>query len=229
MKKDFRNFSIEDYKLCIGGFDVNWFSKYLKETPKLILEFGSYDGGDGVRYKTTFPDCKVISIEACPKRFSLIKELENKFSIEAHNYAVCDIDGQIEFFQVEDNNVTDNDLKCGSSGSINARTDFYKKKFPHINEKPSILVNSIRLDTFCQKNQIQNIDLVHCDVEGAEHRVVKGMGSMRPKLLWLEMHLGKKFYGENAYDAKELDLHLRDIGYSMVETNGKDCLYYFNQ
>lgn len=229
MKKKFQNFKIENYEFYVGGFNLDWFSKYLGNNPQTIIEFGSYDGGDGVRYKTAYEDCKIYSIEACPQRYNVIFPLAEKFGLLIYNMAVSDVDGQIEFYQVEDDNVVDNKNKCGSSGSINPRTDFYKKKFPHIKEKKKILVNSTRLDTFCRNQNIEKVDLIHCDVEGAEHRVVYGLGNLRPKLLWLEMHLGKKYYGEQAYDAGELDLYLSQIGYKRVEQNGADCLYCFNQ
>lgn len=230
MARDFTNYNVEGYKLCVNiDFQVHWITKHLNKDPETILEFGSYDGGDGVRYKKTFPNCRVISIEACPIRFNLIKDLENKFDIEAYNYAVCDTDGQIEFFQVADENVIDNPLKFGSSGSINQRTDKYKNRFSHITEQPGITVDSIRLDTFCSNNNITDIDFVHCDVEGAEHRVVMGMGVMRPKLILLEMHLGKEYYGNHAYDTDELHSHMLDLGYAMVENTASqvDRLYYY--
>lgn len=219
---------VNGYKFTISRFDLSWFDKYLKRAPKVILEFGSYDGGDGVLYKNSFPNCRVISIEACPERYTIVEKNADKFGIESYNYAVCDFDGKIDFFQVEDTISCKNnsyESSFGSSGSINSRTDVYKVKFPHVKEKPSILIDSVRLDTFCEMNEVKNIDLLHCDVEGAEHKVIAGMGSLRPKLLWLEVHLGKEFYGENAYDPVELNSVLRDMGYIMVESNGSDNLY----
>ena len=193
--------------------------------PKTILEFGSYDGGDGAYYKEKFPESRVVSIEACIERFNTIKEYNDKIGIEIHNYAVCDYNGYIEFYKVKDPNVMDHSDGYGSSGSINQRTDAYKRQFSHIKEQEPIQTKCIRLDSFCIENKIESIDFLHVDVEGAEHKVVKGFGELRPSILWMETHLGKAYYGENAYDVSELDAELFSMGYEIKERLAADTLY----
>ena len=113
---DFRNFQINDLKVYRSNFDLDWFQKHLKRNPETIIEFGSYDGGDGLFYKNNYPECNIYSIEACPKRFQIVKKLEHEYKINVFNYAVCDIDGHINFYQVHDENVLDSEEKYGSSG-----------------------------------------------------------------------------------------------------------------
>ena len=97
----------------------------------------------------------------------LREELEKKFGLHTFNYAVCDYDVTIDFFQVKDLNVMDHKGKFGSSGSINKRIDLYKNKFSHIEEQSPVNTPCIRLDTFCKHNNIDHIDFLHVDVEGA--------------------------------------------------------------
>lgn len=113
---EFRNYMVKGHKFYKSDFNVEWIRKYLKELPKVILEFGSYDGGDGVFYKETFPSSEVFSIEACKERYDLIKPLESAFNIRAFNYAICEYDGFIDFYAVKDPNVMDCKEQFGSSG-----------------------------------------------------------------------------------------------------------------
>lgn len=225
--RDYRNYEVDGVKMYKSDFNISWIKEHLNREPKVILEFGSYDGGDGVFYKKSFPDAEVYSIEACEERFKVIQKLESKFGIKTFNYAVCDYDGFIDFYQVKDPNVMDHDDKFGSSGSINKRTDLYKQTFTHIDEQAPVKTPCIRIDTFCKENGIGQIDFLHVDVEGAELKVVEGFGDMRPSILWMETYLGKEYYGENAYDTSELDNYLKNIGYEFILRNGADSLYAY--
>lgn len=222
---DFRNYEVNGVKLYKSDFNTEWINKYLGSDPKVIIEFGSYDGGDGVFYKNTFPNSEVYSIEACDERFKVIKPLEDKFNIHVYNYAVCEYDGFIDFYSVKDPNVMDHDEFYGSSGSLNKRTDLYKNTFKHINEQIPKSVPCTRLDTFCKNNNIEHVDFLHVDVEGAEHRVVKGFGDLRPSILWMETYLSKDYYGENAYVTSELHELVLSMGYFIAEQTNTDTLY----
>lgn len=119
----------------------------------------------------------------------------------------------------------DHDEFYGSSGSINKRTDLYKNTFSHIDEQTAKSVPCIRLDTFCDDNNIKHVDFLHVDVEGAEHRVVKGFGELRPSILWMETYLGKDYYGKDAYITSELHELVLSMGYYIAEQTSADTLY----
>ena len=191
------------------------------------MEFGSYDAGDAANYRYHFPKATIYSVEACKERFKVISSYIDKFDITAFNYAMCDYDGEIEFYQAKDPNVMDNDDGYGSSGSINQKTDMYKANWPHVKEQSPIKTPCRRLDTLCKEKNIEHIDFLHVDVEGAEHKVVTGFGELRPSVLWLEAHVGKHFYGEEAYDRDELNNQVISLGYHRIDVGeeGADILY----
>jgi FkbM family methyltransferase len=222
---DYRNYEVKGVKMYKSGFNETWFNHYLSNPPEVIVEFGSYDCGDGVYYKNLFPNAEVYSIEACPERYNVVKENGSKFGIKTFNYAVTDSIGEVDFYQVKDPNVMDNKDYYGSSGSINQRTDFYKKTFDHVKEQTPIKVPSITLEKFCNDNNIKHIDFLHLDVEGAEQKVVSGFGDIKPELLWLEVYLGKKYYGDGAYETDSLFNELKSIGYELLRTEGADALF----
>ena len=224
--KEWRNFECKGVKLCRNElFNTSWIEQYIGRKPNVIMEFGSYDGGDGVNYKQIFPDASVYSIEACPERFKVISSYIDKFDVKAFNYAMCDYDGEIEFYQMTCPDTLDHPGMYGGSGSINKKTDLYKQSWSHIEELAPIKTPCRRLDTLCKEENIGHIDFLHVDVEGAEHKVVKGFGELRPSMLWLETHLGKEYYGPDAYIKTELNEHLISIGYMQIIDTPNDTLY----
>lgn len=192
--------------------------------PKIIFEFGSYDGGDGVRLKTSFPEARVFSIEADPERYEVIKSMNKNLQIglEVLNCAVSDTDGEILFYLTIDPN--EKETRTGGSGSTLKKTQLYKDTYTHLTEIEPIRVKSKTLKTICEELDINEIDFLHMDVEGAEHRVIKGMGDLRPKHIFLEKHLGREMY-EGAYNWNEMRDDLKSLGYVLVAESPSDALF----
>lgn len=214
-------YKIENFELYRSGFEA-----HLTE-PRVIIEFGSYDGGDGVRLKMKYPQSRVISIEADPIRYQMIKEMNEslKSGLEVINCAVSDVDGEIEFYQTVDPN--EKEWRIGGSGSLHRKTDKYKEIYSHLVEAEPIKVLSKTLSTLCEELKISEIDLLHMDVEGAEMRVIRGIGALRPKMIFLEKHLGKDMY-EGAYDWNEMRNFLISKGYTLTTETYSDAIFSYD-
>lgn len=210
------------YKLENREFYHSGFNRDLDD-PKVIIEFGSYDGGDGIRFKKTYPNARVISIEADPLRCKMIRETNRELSIglEVEECAISDIDGDLKFWRTLDPNEKSG---IGSSGSLHQKTLKYRETYTHLRETQPFLVPSKTLKTLCRDLNITEIDLLHIDVEGAELRVLKGMGDLRPGTIFLEKHLGYEMY-EGAYDSLEMHRYLQSLGYFLEEESPTDALY----
>jgi len=221
-------FKYKDLTLCHGGFDLKWVNKYLGRNPEVIIEFGSYDGGDGVRFKQTYPDADVYSLEGCENRFNIIKNYNvEETGVKLFNYAVSDIDGEIDFYPMTDSNDKESNV-YGGSGSILKATDKYKKTFNHLKHLEPVKVQSIRIDTFCEMHNITNIDILHIDAEGGDLIALKSIGKLRPKLVFLEKGYGKDWYGPKAYSDNEILDFLSPLGYTIKEDTNIDGLYVLN-
>lgn len=55
----------------------------------------------------------------------------------------------------------------------------------HINFDTEVEVETITLDTYCESNRIERIDLIHADVQGAEELMIKGGQIALSKTLYL--------------------------------------------
>lgn len=82
----------------------------------------------------------------------------------------------------------------------------------------NITVSSVRLDTFCKKNNIRFIDLIKIDVEGAEMMVLKGLEELLKKgnigMLIIELNAGNKRYGS---DSQKTLNYLRRFNYLIYQ------------
>lgn len=196
---------------------MEWVEQYLKTPPMVIFDVGSNRGADGIAFKRRFESAKVISIEADPK---LYKRIEDKYKklrlndIYIFNCAVCDYDGDIDFYSVINTHV--------GAGSIHKPLERLLKRYNMEFNQP-IKVPCTRLDTFCSKNFVSNIDIIHMDIQSAEYRALIGLGTLRPKMIFLEISLENKKYYENS--DVSTSKKLIEMGYELKEKIAGDALW----
>jgi FkbM family methyltransferase len=206
--------------LAHSTFNTDWMAQLSIET-KTILELGSFDGGDGLRFTKAFPKARIISVEADPDRFKIVKKTLENSHAEVVQSAICAENGPIDWF------TGSIDGASHAQGSVFKQSDKYKKKFPFVKqaEKPR-QIDGIRLDSLCKKMGVSEIDLLHMDIEGAENLALQGLGVMRPKAVFLEMR-DKLFV--NSPSSNVTDKLLRDMGYDLVMHLGIDRFYVFGK
>ena len=117
-----------------------------------------------------------------------------------------------------DSRITINNFAVGeSSGRMQITTDRYagnylltgKKYDGHAQEVPVI-----RMDDYAEQKDLQRIDFIKCDVEGAELLVMKGasrvLASMRPIVM---LEIAEEWTRRFGYTAEVLKAYMRDAGY----------------
>ena len=209
-------------RLYRSAFNIAWFAEFGIE-PRVILDIGSYDGGDGVRFMQAFPPSRVISFEADPDCFKIVEQ-SARFGVEPVQCAVSDVDGQSSWFQAKDH--LHGGSEYGSQGSLYLQNDALNKKFLFVEQsKDPIIVTTTRLDTFCRKHGIRVIDLAHIDVQGAEHDVIMGLGTLRPKLLYVEVEQDDRAGWIGAKGTERVHQLLLELGYTLAGDFVTDRLY----
>jgi FkbM family methyltransferase len=106
----------------------------------------------------------VHAFEPNPNVFSLLaRGIDRNSFTHAHiaQMALSDSDGEASFFLPKDRAWTNGSL-------IEGFTD----------QDTSLVIETMRFDTYCAKFQIGKVDLIKVDVEGAELRVLRGMGEL---------------------------------------------------
>lgn len=148
------------------GYERATVSLYCK-----LLKFGSciFDIGANVGYYTLLAaihleGAQVHAFEPNPQVFSSLSHntgLNSLTSVHLSQKAMSDQDGDVCFFLPPEDAASNGSLIQGFASG----------------QKP-LMVESIRFDTYCAANNIARVDLIKMDVEGAEIKVLKGMGDL---------------------------------------------------
>ena len=184
-----------------------------------ILEFGSYDGGDGIRYKYHFPEADVYSIEASPSCYRNVKTL-SKYGLKVFNYAISDTIGEVDFYETYDSD-NDNYAPCGAIDRDLCSTERLGEAPLRI-EAP-IRVPSLTVEKFCEQQSITSIDLMHVDVEGHALQCLTGLGKIRPKVIYIEVK------GAGYNHSGPIGRLLRSTGYKKEIAHGDEEIWIHTQ
>jgi len=154
------------------------------QSRSLILDVGANNGKDGLNLALENPTQHVIAFEPVPEMIHAISiafnDLNAKNPLKNYtlvNCAVSDFNGKASF-----NVAGQADWGCSSLNSfaehLNAtwpgRTDF---KVTH-----QIEVDVIRLDSFLAEVDCEQITYLHCDTQGTDLSVLRGLGVYRERL-----------------------------------------------
>lgn len=187
-------------------FNPKWMAEFGIE-PKVLFDVGAYHGGVAKMLLEAFPNAMVWAFEADPSHFITCSANLLRHRIGIVKAAVTDRDGTVNWFP---------SANGGGHGSVYKRLD-------GIAQKGRSEVRGIRLDTFCHKNLIKHIDLLHIDVEGAESLALIGLGELRPSLVFLESVSRNRWLG--AESSKQVHRLMMAMGYCLAGDFRTDRLY----
>lgn len=154
-----------------------YFHPLVKVTPgDWVIDAGASNGATSLAFANASKTGKVFAFEPDPtnrEKISALLEAETSAgnavanNIEIAAFALSDTESQLAFTAGK-----------GGSSSIN--------RAGSISASGTITVNATSLDLFVQQNNIERIDLISIDIEGAEALALKGMREtiqrFRPKL-----------------------------------------------
>jgi FkbM family methyltransferase len=185
-----------------------------------VFDVGACECLDSIRYRRQFPTATVHAFEANPKNVARAKETLARFGgdeIVLNGVALSDTVGELDFFCSEgapDGKMNDKHWDYGNkSGSI-LEPDMEKihSVWNWLNFRKQEKIPCTTLTAYCEANQIETIDLLHLDVQGAELLVLKGALPMIQQIdsIWLEVSSERFHVGQAVAD----DLH------SFLQVNG---------
>ncbi len=148
-------------------------------TNPVIFDIGGHIGESIFFLRRVFPDALIFSFEPDPDSFLKLKALADKKTF-CFNLAFSDSEGQVDFFR----------NKIGHTNSLlpvnlNSKDSIYLQRVRNSQEifdvsrfNSKTIINSKRLDNFCEEKKIEHIDLLKIDVQGAETKVLRGAGNI---------------------------------------------------
>ena len=152
-----------------------------------IFDIGACDFKDSIRFKEHFPSATVWAFEPDIDNINNHRHTADSLGIYVVPVAISDVNSEIVFYPSE----TLNGKEWKFSGSvkkpitIDGTSEGINHKGLHYNLN-GYVVQSVRLDTFCELNSISQIDYLHVDVQGAEYDVMNSLNTLRPKIIFAE-------------------------------------------
>lgn len=202
----------------------------IKETPMVFFDVGANSFSFGLYVKQAYPNSNVYGFEADIAVFNATaknKKIAEVNGLHYCNKAVSNVNGMTRFYP----SLNWRDKEHRASGSIcvpvvdpdtNTMLNGYRSlEFDMVGYE----VETIRLDTFCAAEKITKIDYLHIDVQGAEDKVVRGMGELRPTYIYAETNLfGTSLY-ETTTTLDKFDDMLTSLGYNLFDRTHSDTMY----
>jgi len=191
--------SYNDHHIYTGCMDRN----------SLVIDLGAYQGEFASKVSSSF-GCRCYAIEALPDSYNTINENE---LIKKFNYAISKNNGPVNLYV--SNRATTTSIKKNISDAHGT--------------KESITVEGINLEKFLEKNDIQDIDMLKVDIEGAEIEMFNSISDnaiLRTKQITVEFHIFIDNSMEDNVDA--IMARLRRLGFFYMVfpvswSNEHDC------
>jgi len=147
----------------------------------LVLDVGAHKGESIDFFLKHFNVDKIISFEASPLNFELLKKNKNFLDKKFQNTKII-----IENVALGSKNDTKilkqfNESSSSTFSEIDENSKYFKKKFNLINPFKSkknyneVKINTETLDDYIQKNEIQFVDIIKIDTEGFEYNILQGL------------------------------------------------------
>jgi FkbM family methyltransferase len=214
----------------MSDFNFGWVNQVIPNKQDLtIFDIGSFNFSDSIRFKNYFPNAKVYGIEADKFNYDTYYQSAQDSGVSTHFYAITDKTGEVTFYpsrKISFNNDDNHDMwTC--SGSILKPIEAADPRIKY--DMEGITVPSIRLDEFCKENNIEEIDVIHMDVQGNEYWALKGLGDnskLYPKILYCETYEFHTY--ESGLKLEDLDNLLFEMGYKIGARLQFDTLYIKN-
>jgi FkbM family methyltransferase len=185
----------------------------------VIFDIGSLHCLESSEFSKKFTNSKIYAFEANPESYSVCldntKDIEN---ISVINKAVNSYDGKCTFRPINSEKTVTTwfDGNRGASSLFKANGSY-----DHIEKyvQDEIEVPCTRLDSFCKENDIDRIDLIWMDLQGAELIALKSLGKMLStvKVIHTELEVNPMYDGQCLF--ADVNSFLIDMGFVRVYGN----------
>lgn len=188
--------------------------------PKGVVHIGANEGQEAEAYFKTDSINKVMWFEALPLVFEKLKDhIKKTPRIEHSAFKVLlsdEDDVEVDF------NIANNDGQSSSMLEFGTHT----KMHPTVKFTDKVKLKTKRFDTFMdsQKGAWEeelwhpDYDFLNVDVQGAELKVLEGMGDYLNQFKWLYLEVNRSELYLGCPMVEELDEYVKPYGFTRVET-----------
>ena len=173
-----------------------------RDDVEIIFDIGSCHALESVEFAKRFNTAQVFTFEANPVSYEVcLENIKDYSSITVINEAVNDYDGLCKFYPMDkDRTITtweDGNQGASSLYKANGAYDHIEKYIQYEIEIPCT-----RLDTFCRKNNINKIDIIWMDLQGAELKALQSLGFLLEtvQIIHTELEVNPMYEGQCVFN-----------------------------
>jgi FkbM family methyltransferase len=191
-----------------------------------ILDAGACEGDSAVRYARLFPRAHIYAVEPLPRNLAIIAQNVAEYgtpNVTPVEGCLSDADGEAVFHVSSGSPLehldTDQDWDFGNKSSSLLPPDRTVEVHPWLEFEDEVTVKTMRLDGLAAQLGVGAIDFFHLDVQGAELMVLRGAGTLLPRIrtLWLEVESMELYRGQPV--KSDVEQFLRRAGFvSLLDT-----------
>jgi len=186
-----------------------------------IFDIGACEGEDSIRYSMLFPNATIIAFEPVPDNIKKIDQNIKKHgvkNIRIAPFALSNYAGTAAF-QASSGQPFEhsNQWNYGNkSGSLLKPASMLFEKHSWLKFEQNIEVECNTIENYCTQANIEQIDFIHLDVQGAELNVLQGAGKYlsRIKAIWLEVENVELY--ENQPLANDVEFYMTNAGFVKI-------------
>ena len=175
--KQFKAMLRRQPRFTFGQLDGPFLQHLLGKSDPVILEIGAHDGAHTLWFLKLFPRARLYCFEPDPRPRKRFQDRVNSPCVKLFDVAVSNRDGMIDFHLSGEysSGATRDDLPVGSDYSSSIRAPKQHLDIhPLIKFPKSIQTPTLRLDTWRAREQVELIDFIWADVQGAEIDLIDG-------------------------------------------------------
>ena len=157
---------------------------------KIILDIGSRDGCQSLELNRWFPHAKIYAFEPVKENYEFtVKNIEKIENIKAYPYAINNYNGKTKFYEVYNGNV-------GASSLLKTTNHWRSSQW----QQKETEVECIVLADWLKENEINSVDLIWMDVQGAEKIVLDSLKEYLDsvKIIATEVGLEELYHGSTS-------------------------------
>lgn len=191
----------------------------------MILEIGCNDGSNIFWFFELFDNPTIHCFEPDPRA---INRFENKIGdrkgVVLHKLAISDRNDIVDFYQSDGkpNNLLNFKGGWDLSGSI-LKPKLHLKVYPWCKFENKIKVRTTKLDDWIEKSEIELIDFIWMDVQGAEWHVLKGAENSLYKIRYIYTEYSNLELYKGQRSLLELNRLLKD--FRILKRYSNDVLF----
>ena len=185
------------YKVAVEPNSDEILKKIFNQNQKLVIfDVGGFDGCSVLQFKKIFPNSTIYSFEPFLFNYLKLKKLESK-QVKTFNLGLSSKNGK-EVFYVN---------KLRGTNSILPFCEDVTKKWgglEGLKTEATIHSDFITLDYITKEKNINKVDLLKLDVQGAEFRVLEGakntLNEKKISTIKIELIIQDKYLGQKSLD-----------------------------